>query len=198
MIEEIVNSMTIPNKQKQIVITASDLFHKFGIKRVPIEEICQTAKVSKATFYKYFSNKTELIKYILTISSDAYLKMIDSIRALDIPYEQKIARWIDYKRVVTEQMSKHFIDEFYQASDELASFIKEKTAENYQKFFQFIQEGQEQGAIRSDLKSEFIIALLDHTNDLASDPRVRKLYTNYADLTKDLNDCFYFGISNKK
>ncbi|RKY55424.1 MAG: hypothetical protein DRP89_03345 [Candidatus Neomarinimicrobiota bacterium] len=31
-----------------------------------MEVLCKTANVSKITFYKYFPNKTELAKYILT------------------------------------------------------------------------------------------------------------------------------------
>ncbi|MCJ7802330.1 MAG: TetR/AcrR family transcriptional regulator, partial [Candidatus Marinimicrobia bacterium] len=52
-------------KFKQIVETANDLFMRFGVKRITIEEICKTAKVSKMTFYKFFKNKIELAEYII-------------------------------------------------------------------------------------------------------------------------------------
>ena len=52
-------------KKLQIVETAKDLFMRYGIRRVTIDEICRTAGASKMTFYKYFSNKIALLKEIL-------------------------------------------------------------------------------------------------------------------------------------
>ena len=52
-------------KREQLLTTASDLFWKYGMKRVPIEEICKEANVSKMTFYKYFKNKNDLAKTII-------------------------------------------------------------------------------------------------------------------------------------
>jgi AcrR family transcriptional regulator len=58
------SKLNLPRKQLQILKTGLDLFQRFGIKRVTIEEICQTANVSKMTFYKYFKNKNELVRFI--------------------------------------------------------------------------------------------------------------------------------------
>ena len=44
-------------KYNQILTKGKELFWKYGIKRVAIEEICKQAHVSKMTFYKYFKNK---------------------------------------------------------------------------------------------------------------------------------------------
>ncbi|NQV51449.1 MAG: helix-turn-helix transcriptional regulator, partial [Candidatus Marinimicrobia bacterium] len=45
-----------PPKEGDILRTAEKLFMQFGYNRVTVEEICREAKVSKVTFYKYFSN----------------------------------------------------------------------------------------------------------------------------------------------
>ncbi len=52
-------------KYNQIIETASELFVRFGIKRVTVEEICKTSGVSKMTFYKFFRNKNEVVEKIL-------------------------------------------------------------------------------------------------------------------------------------
>ena len=54
------DNLTTNPKYLDIFKTAKDLFWKYGIKRVSIEEICKEAKVSKMTFYKFFPNKIEL------------------------------------------------------------------------------------------------------------------------------------------
>ncbi|NHZ86061.1 MAG: TetR family transcriptional regulator, partial [Planctomycetia bacterium] len=66
-------------KRLQIIDSATDLFVKFGVKRVTVEEICQSAEVSKMTFYKYFNNKTELAECIIFSILDDAQKEFDSI-----------------------------------------------------------------------------------------------------------------------
>lgn len=51
-------SKDIRSKQRELIETAAQLFFKHGFKRVTVEEICRTAKVSKVTFYRYFAAKT--------------------------------------------------------------------------------------------------------------------------------------------
>ena len=82
-------------KFKQIVNTAKELFYKFGIKRVSVEEICQTAQVSKMTFYKYFPNKIELSKHIFTELIEENEAKYDEIMASDLSFAEKTDIKID-------------------------------------------------------------------------------------------------------
>ena len=52
-------------KWNHIVEAGNKLFLDKGIKAVTVEEVVQTAKVSKATFYKYFPDKEHLLEQIL-------------------------------------------------------------------------------------------------------------------------------------
>ena len=52
-------------KREQLIRTGKELFWKFGFRRVTVEEICSEAGISKMTFYKYFSNKLDLVKRIM-------------------------------------------------------------------------------------------------------------------------------------
>ena len=61
-------------KQNQIISTAQSLFWKYGMRRVSIEEICRDARVSKMTFYKFFKNKVDLVKFILDKIMDESMK----------------------------------------------------------------------------------------------------------------------------
>ena len=45
--------------------TAKNLFFKFGLRRVSVEEICKKASVSKMTFYRNFNNKEHIAIIIL-------------------------------------------------------------------------------------------------------------------------------------
>jgi AcrR family transcriptional regulator len=52
-------------KREDIVHAAEQLFLQKGIRPVTVEEIVQQAKVSKRTFYKYFSDKEAIVEQVL-------------------------------------------------------------------------------------------------------------------------------------
>ena len=52
-------------KREQIIEAARSLFHKFGFKKVSMDEIALEANVTKKTIYMYFSSKEELLKYFI-------------------------------------------------------------------------------------------------------------------------------------
>ena len=51
--------------KKDILKTASDLFCKYGLKSVSIDDICSGLGISKKTFYNYFKQKSDLILEVL-------------------------------------------------------------------------------------------------------------------------------------
>jgi hypothetical protein len=50
--------------KKEIIITATHLFKKQGIKLTSIDNICIENKILKKTFYRYFKDKEILVNYI--------------------------------------------------------------------------------------------------------------------------------------
>ncbi|WP_179134467.1 TetR/AcrR family transcriptional regulator [Oceanobacillus timonensis] len=54
-------------KKKQIIQAAQTLFIKKGFAATPIQDILETANVSKGTFYNYFSSKTDCFMAILML-----------------------------------------------------------------------------------------------------------------------------------
>ena len=52
-------------KETQIVNSARELFTKYGIKKVSMDEIAKNAGVTKKTVYSYFPSKADLINYFI-------------------------------------------------------------------------------------------------------------------------------------
>ena len=52
-------------KEEQIIEVARKLFHKFGFKKVSMDEIAREAGVTKKTIYRYFDSKEALLKYFI-------------------------------------------------------------------------------------------------------------------------------------
>ncbi|MDL2228013.1 TetR/AcrR family transcriptional regulator [Odoribacter sp. OttesenSCG-928-L07] len=65
--------MTVRDK---IITTATEMFLKFGLRSVSIDDICNELRISKKTFYSYFNQKEELIEEILESMRCGHLKVI--------------------------------------------------------------------------------------------------------------------------
>ena len=107
----------IPKKQKQIVETATDLFTRFGIKRVTVEEICQEAGASKMTFYKHFRNKTALAKRILEEMTAERMGEYESLMSQPLPFKEKVRRTIQMKMEHTHDLSQEFFADINKQAD---------------------------------------------------------------------------------
>ena len=107
-------------KRKQILITAKELFWKFGTKRVTVEEICKEANVSKMTFYKFFSNKNELLHTIVEEMFDKILYDYKELMNKDIPFKEKVQQQLIMKFEGTNQLSSELVKDIYSATAALS------------------------------------------------------------------------------
>jgi AcrR family transcriptional regulator len=182
-------------KFNQILRTSRSLFWKHGIKRVTIEEICQEANVSKATFYKHFNNKIELVKriidWIAKESMDKYRKIMEQ----DISFEEKIKRSVELKMEQTDAMSSEFYNDYLLHADpELSAYLGKTMGEGLSTILGDYTEAQERGDIRSDIKPEFILYFLNHMVTIAEDPNLLDYYKRPQDLIMELTNFFFYGV----
>lgn len=183
-----------PRKKRELARTGERLFERYGVRRVSVEEICREAGASKATFYKYFRNKSELVKHILVTMSAAVHRKTDRIRAMDVPFVEKVRLIIADRLRATQRSSEAYIEDLTRADGELADFVAALTAANHRRFVEFILEAQERGDVRPEIRPRFVLALLGSLNDLAGSEELRRHYPDYVALTKEIVDFFFFGL----
>jgi len=186
-------------KREQIMATGKELFWKFGFKRVTVEEICKEAGVSKMTYYKFFTNKIDLVKTILDEVLQSSLKKYEAIMASNIPYPDKVVQMIELKRESTHTMSSEFFKDYLQSGDpELIAFLEKLSAENLKMFTEDFRKAQENGDIRKDLKVEFIMAILNRLVDWAmNDKELIELYEEPQDLAVEMTRFLFYGMLNR-
>ena len=184
----------IPKKKEQILDTAEDLFQRFGIKRITIEEICQTANVSKMTFYKYFKNKNELVKYLWNYWYDDGYAKFDEIKAMDIPFTEKIRLMLKLKEESVSKISYDFIKDYFNSAPEMQEFYEALYQEGIKRFIDFIKEGQEKGEVRPEMRPDFFIAVIGKLKELINDEKLVNSYPAYIDFVMELNNFIYYGI----
>lgn len=62
-------------KTKQILInSASELFVKFGVNKVTIDDICNNCGLTKGSFYYYFPSKNYIVAFSINAGLDRYLE----------------------------------------------------------------------------------------------------------------------------
>jgi AcrR family transcriptional regulator len=191
-----INSESV--KHQHIIDTATDLFLKFGVKRVTVEEICRSAKVSKMTFYKYFKNKTELAEYIIFSILDTAQKEFDSIWKEISTFQYKIDQFIKLKMIYAKKFSKEFLGDFMNLSPRIHDKVLDYSRKNQIAFIKLIEQAQSKGVIRKDVSIDIITFMLNHFIELRDDKRFLNLYGNVEDLTSEMLNFFFYGVMGKK
>jgi AcrR family transcriptional regulator len=182
-------------KFQQIVRTATDLFMRYGYSRVTIEEICQTSNVSKMTFYKHFSNKIDLILYIIGNIADEAIAEYQQIMQSDILYSEKVKKIIRMKIKQGESYSRELYSDLMQNPvPEVQVFIQKLQQENIERVTNDLKNAQEKGEIRSDLKPELIIYILNKMTDWTKDDELLDMFDDLSELTSEVMNFFFYGI----
>ena len=181
-------------KLNQIVETSETLFMRHGVKRVTVEEICQKAMVSKMTFYKHFSNKIELVKYILNTWFEEFWGNADEIITTDIPFTEKVELIFEWKLKLMAKMSTEFIEEFIHVDPELKEFMGEYYQRNYKRFRDLVVDWQKNGDIRPEMRPELFIAAIDKFQELFNDDNLKKIYHDHIELIRELHNILFYGV----
>jgi len=182
-------------KFRDILSYSKDLFWKFGLKRVTVEEICKVAGVSKMTFYKYFSNKTDLALEILRRMFDENMEKFREFMEADIPFEEKMRIQVRMKLEGTTDISEEFVKDVYgDPESELYQYWHQRADEMIAEVVEYYRSAQENGWIRKDLKIEFIIYMINKFFELANDDQLIAKYQTMQDLIMEINRFFLYGI----
>lgn len=186
-------------KYKDILETAQRLFWKYGFKKVSIEEICREANVSKMTFYRFFKNKPELAKMVISVIMDNAMLGYSEIMKMDIPFSEKVTKQLILKHELTNEISKEFVMDIF-SNDKLG--LKEYWQDYADQFsnaiLQDFKHAQEKGWIRKDLNLNFILYYQKKAIEMVYDPEINKMYGSLNELIMEVTNMFFFGICNSK
>ncbi len=183
-------------KYIQLVTTSKDLFVRYGIKRVTIEEICKTSKVSKMTFYKFFRNKDDLVMKIMNDMMDEGQGTFDRIMASDLPFHEKMVQFIKLKTDYANQISMEFYQDFINYSPEVHKYVIERSQKSIGIMMAAFNEAQQKGEIRSDLDLNFLSFLLGKIQDMAED--LSEMFDDTEEFARQFMNFFMYGIIGRK
>lgn len=148
--------------EEKIMQRAMLLFQEKGFKRVSIEEIAETAEVSKVTIYKYFTNKTMLIvrcfeeafRQKAAEMEDLVQSDISFLRKVELLMKQKIGFMKSFSGELLDELrtlEPHFVSELMQIRRNSLMVISTT----------LMEEGREAGYISSEISNEVFMVFLD-------------------------------------
>lgn len=186
----------IRNKKYQdLLTTGKDLFWRYGLKRVTIEEICREAKVSKMTFYKFFPNKNELAKRIMDEVYEDAFRRFETLINRDIPFQEKLEQMFLMKLEGMKNMSMEFIKDIYMdPKSGLVDYMEEYRQKSMSSIINFYTTAQEKGSIRKDIKIEFIMAFSNQILKMMEDEKLMSIYKQPQDFIMEAMNFLFYGI----
>jgi AcrR family transcriptional regulator len=182
-------------KYNEILKKGQELFWKYGLKKVSIEEICREARVSKMTFYRYFPDKTSLAKLILNKIFDKGMEDYKKLMQEDRSFEEKVKNLVLLKYEGTREISSELVRDMYSdEKNELRIFWEEKTSEFTQVVKADFAKAQENGWMRKDIKLDFFFYFNSKISELVNDPKLLSMYSNVQELIMEITNMFFYGI----
>jgi len=177
-------------KRGQIIRAGEDLFSRFGAGRVTVEEVCREAGVSKMTFYKYFSNKVELVRTIRDDLVDEGFRKFDEINALDLPFPDKIDLMTQWKVEFAARVNAEFIRELVSIDDVLE--------QGKRRYLGNIARAQEEGDIHSDIDPEFLWLVVEKLGELVKDGSWQKVCSDFGRYQRQIRTLLFYGLLARK
>jgi len=137
-----------------------ELFFKYGVRSVSIDDICRDIGISKKKLYHYVRSKNELVEKLLELERENFeiifsTHNFDGVNAIDIllTVSREVGeRFWDISPSMTFDLKKYYPEIYHKHIDERIEFI-------YQKIQINIQKGISQGMYRDDLSIELVARL---------------------------------------
>ena len=147
------------HKLKGILEVAAELFKKFGIRSISMDEIAAELGMSKKTIYQYVENKTDLVEKVLqyyTHNSNACIDEIAAnMNAIDV--------LMHVSETVSEDISNSNpvmlfdLQKYYPLQHK--QFVSKKKEHVYEKIRENILQGIKEGIYRDGLDVELVAKL---------------------------------------
>jgi AcrR family transcriptional regulator len=123
------------------------LLRAHGISHLRIDDFVKYMDISKATFYKYFSSKEDILQQIVEI---VVSHMIEAALASDdtTSYVQRFQKAFTQAVFIASFVSKAFLDDLQQGYPQLWERIRSAKQQYYQHLHQFYEQGIAAGAFQ--------------------------------------------------
>jgi AcrR family transcriptional regulator len=185
----------------EILEKVRELFFKNGVRSMSIDGICREVGISRTTFHKLFTGKSDLVEKLLDLEREHFENIFDtdkfdgSVNAIDILLmvsKEVSDKFSDISPSMTFDLKKYYPDIYHKHVDDRIEFVFEKISIN-------LRKGINQGVYRDDLSVELVSRLyIRRLIDLHNPEFFPADKFSFQTLFDVMFDNFIRGIANEK
>ena len=188
------------NTLTDVLERVRELFFKYGVRSVSMDDICRDLGISKKKLYQLFSSKNELVEKLLELERENFEIIFDTysfegVNAIDIllTVSKEVGeRFRDVSPSMTFDLKKYYPDIYHNHIEERIDFIFKKIQIN-------LEKGINQGVYRDDLSVELVARLyIRRLIDLHNPEFFPADKFSFQTLFEAMFDNFIRGIANPK
>lgn len=188
------------NIKDKIFLTTFDLFLKYGVKSVSMDDICRKLGISKKTIYTVIENKKDLIEKIIKLHLEKDQEDIEEItKSADTAVDEmcKIGRHVikflrEMKPSLIYDLQKYYPQAWDMIEDQHYNFIYRTIKAN-------LERGQDEGLYLSSFDAEIIAKLyVEKTHCIADEEHFPSMEYTRPQLFEELFMYHMRGISSEK
>ena len=185
-------------RERTITDRTREIFMKYGIRSVSMDDISRELGISKKTLYQHFLNKSDLVRRVLQCSQDEFEQKIDSItsgeqNAIDDLLEISLIIGDHMKEVnvaVNFDLQKYYPELHREFLEKKRSFASRYLKEN-------VEKGIREKLYRSDLNGELISKLYVQKIEDLHDPNFyERENISFAEVFQVMFENHIRGIAN--
>jgi AcrR family transcriptional regulator len=183
-----------------VLVRVRELFYKYGVRSVSMDDICRDLGISKKKLYQLFSSKNELVAKLLELERENFKIIFDTynfegVNAIDILLtvsKELGERFRDISPSMTFDLVKYYPDIYNKHVEDRIDFIFKKIQIN-------LEKGINQGVYRDDLSVELVSRLyIRRLIDLHNPEFFPADKFSFQTLFDVMFDNFIRGIANPK
>lgn len=187
------------NKEK-ILRGAEDLFMKYGIRSISMDDIARHLGVSKKTLYQHFADKEELVIMVSKSYLDRSMKRYDDLQLTSTNSIEELARLSVCMKRDMEEINPgllYDIQKFHPKAwniwiEHKNRFIRNSVVRN-------LNQGIEDGYIRPEVNAEILAAVRIELVQWAFNPEIfPKEKFSVSEVQAQVFDHFVFGVVTEK
>jgi AcrR family transcriptional regulator len=186
---------SLPKKKIQLIETAQELFYKYGVVRVTVEEICRTARISKMTFYKHFSDKWDIAKAVLDYLINEGLKMYYQLIEEPIPFDQKVEQILMLSNSQIHALGSAYLDDLMKPDSPLNEYFTEQQKKVRELSVEFLQQAQEKGLVNTEIKMPVALFMLDRLSELLNHHDFIQIMPDIEERASEIVKMFFHGFT---
>jgi len=155
------------NQRERILEVAENLFIQKGIERVTIGDIATASRLTRATIYKYFSNKEEMVREIFKIVTKGWQERHkQEVWGFKGTGHQQLEKFITvyFGYLYQNPREASFVAEINYlygkkwSVEKFTNTMLENLREDRDLILESIQKGIKDGSLRADLEPELMLA----------------------------------------